>query len=160
MRYIKKITMKYLAILLFLTISISSCKIKSKLPDNNNNFIGAKAELAGYNAIYQLDTNDPKIINKAIRNINNALEDPRIKGKINIELIAFSGGTDAMLKGSNYETQLKDLSNKGVILAQCHNSLVEKGLKENSVYDFVSIVPSGNGELIIRGSQGWVIIKP
>jgi len=152
--------MKYLAILLLLTISLSSCKIKSKLPENRVNFTGAKAELAGYNAIYQLDSNDPKIINKAIRNINNTLEDPRLKGKITIELVAFSGGTDAMLKGSSYETQLKDLYNKGVILAQCHNSLVEKGLNENNIYDFVAVVPSGNGELVIRGSQGWVIIKP
>lgn len=152
--------MKYIAIFLLLTISISSCKIRSKLPEGKNNFTGAKAELTGYKAIYQLDTNDPKIINKAIRNINNALEDPRLKGKINIELVAFSGGTEAMLKGSNYETQLKDLFNKGVILSQCRNSLIEKGLNENSIYDFVSIVPTGNGELIIRGSQGWVIIKP
>lgn len=152
--------MKYIAIFLFLTISISSCKIKSKLPIIKNNFTGAKAELAGYNAVFQLDTNDPKIINKAIGNINNALNDPRLKGKLHIELVAFSGGTDAMLKGSNYEAQLKDLSDKGVILTQCHNSLVAKGLTENSVYDFVFVVPSGAGELIIRGAQSWVIIKP
>ena len=152
--------MRKLAFILLIIITATSCKVKSKLPVNNNNFNGAKANLAGYSAIYQLDTNDPKIISKAIRNINNALTDPRLAGKLNIELVAFSGGTDAMLKGSDYETQLRDLANKGVILAQCHNSLVEKGLKESSVYDFVSIVPSGNGELIIRASQGWVIIKP
>ncbi|MBK0381828.1 DsrE family protein [Pedobacter sp. SD-b] len=152
--------MKNLLIILLIAITVTSCKVKSKLPQSRTDFTGAKADLAGYNAIYQLDTNDPKIIDKAFRNIKNALADPRLNGKLHIELVAFSAGTDVMVKGSTYQSQLKDLLDKGVILAQCRNSLIEKGLKENSIFDFVSIVPSGNGELIIRGSQGWVIIKP
>ncbi|ULT27487.1 hypothetical protein KUH03_12560 [Sphingobacterium sp. E70] len=51
-----------------------------------------------YKAIYQLDSNDPKTIEKAIRNINNVLKDPRLKGHLQIELVAFSGGTEAYLK--------------------------------------------------------------
>jgi intracellular sulfur oxidation DsrE/DsrF family protein len=28
------------------------------------------------------------------------------------------------------------------------------------LYDFIAIVPSGNGELIIRQADGWSVIKP
>jgi len=126
----------------------------------NRAFSGATAMQPAYQAIYQLDTNNPKIIEKAIRNINNALTDPRLAGKITVELVAFSGGTDAYLMGSPYEAALKDLVKKGVIVAQCNNTLKERKLSRKQLYDFIAIVPSGNGELIIRQAQGWSVIKP
>lgn len=127
---------------------------------NKATFKGAEAHKKKYQAIYQLDSNDPKIIEKSIRNINNALTDPRLQGKLQIEVIAFSGGTDAFLKGSKYEESLKALADKGVILAQCNNTLRERKIEVTQLYDFIAVVPSGNGELIIREADGWAIIKP
>ena len=83
-----------------------------------------------------------------------------IKGKIKIELIAFASGTDAYLKGSAYQDELKDLAERGVIISQCHNTLVAKKLTKNDIYDFIAVVPSGVGELIIRQAQGWAVVKP
>ncbi|MFT4024151.1 MAG: DsrE family protein [Flavihumibacter sp.] len=126
----------------------------------NAAFTGAKAEKKKYQAIYQLDNGDPKIIEKAIRNINNALADPRLSGKLTIELVTFSGGTEACLKGNKFEADLKSLVEKGVIVAQCSNSLRERKIERSQLYDFIALVPSGNGELILRQQQGWTIIKP
>lgn len=150
-----------LAILLSTQLSYSQSETESKNMQKNKSYTGAKADQENYKAIYQLDTNDPKIIQKTIRNINNALEDPRLKGKLEIELITFSGGTEALLKkNSQYEKPLKDLINKGVTVAQCENSLKEQGRTKSELYEFVGYVPSGNGELIIRANQGWIIVKP
>ncbi|MEH6307368.1 DsrE family protein [Olivibacter sp. CPCC 100613] len=126
----------------------------------NKTYQGAEANEAHYRAIYQLDSNTPATIEKAIRNINNVLQDPRLRGKIEIELIAFSGGTEAFLKNGKYEEALKKLIDKGVIVAQCLNSLKERNLNKEALYDFIAYVPSGNGELVIRSAQGWTIIKP
>lgn len=127
----------------------------------NASFQGAIAEKKVYHTIYQLDSNDPKTIEKAIRNINNALDDPRLKGKLTVELITFSGGTEAFLKStSKYEEQFKKLIARGVIVAQCTNSLKERNLTKEQLFDFIGYVPSGNGELIIRAHQGWNIVKP
>jgi intracellular sulfur oxidation DsrE/DsrF family protein len=126
----------------------------------NKAFTGAEATKNEYHAIYQLDNNDPKIIEKAIRNINNALNDPRLKGKLHIELIAFAGGTEVNLKGGKYENDLKSLVENGVIVAQCNNSLKEKKISPDQLYDFIAVVPSGNGELILRQAEGWSVIKP
>ena len=128
--------------------------------EKNKAFTGAKATGKMYHAIYQLDNNDPKIIEKAFRNINNALADVRLKGKIQIELIAFGGGTDALMKDSKYETDLKALVEKGVIVAQCNNTLKERKITRDQLYEFIAVVPSGNGELIIRQAEGWSVIKP
>lgn len=132
----------------------------NSLLQKNREFTGAKATQKMYHAIYQLDKNDPKVIGKTIRNINNALNDPRLKGKIQIELIAFAGGTDAYLTGSKYEKDLKTLVEQGVIVAQCENTLRERNISRDQIYNFIGVVPSGNGELIIRQAEGWSVVKP
>ena len=145
----------------FILISAAvSAQTMDKALEKNKAFTGAKATKKMYHVIYQLDNNDPKIIEKALRNINNALNDPRLAGKIEIELISFGGGTDAYMKGSKYEEDLKSLVQKGVIVSQCNNTLKEKKISRDQLYDFIAIVPSGNGELIIRQAEGWSVIKP
>lgn len=123
-------------------------------------FTGAKADKKHYYAVYQLNTDDPKIINATLRNINNALEDPRLKGKLTVELVAFSGGWQVFNKDNEYGEKLLALAKKGVILAQCHNTLEERHIPKSQILPYVSIVPSGNGELIILEAQGWSIVKP
>ena len=155
--------MKQLIILLtsILIISLAAdAQATNDFLTKNKDFTGAVADKKVYNAIFQLDNNDPKIINKAISNINNVLNDERLKNKINIELIAFSGGTDAYFKGSKYENDIKALAEKGVIVAQCNNTLRIRNISRDSLYNFIGIVPSGTGELIIRQAQGWSVIKP
>lgn len=126
----------------------------------NRAFKGAEATRPMYHAIYQLDDNDPTRIQKTIRNINNALDDLRLSGRLQIELIAYSGGTDAYLKGSKYGSALKRLVQRGVIVAQCANTLKERKISRNQIHDFIAVVPTGNGELIIRQAEGWSVVKP
>ncbi|MEO6707407.1 MAG: DsrE family protein [Ginsengibacter sp.] len=154
----KKFIVWSLAGILFATCV--SAQSKGDLLKENKEFTGAKSSQKHFHAIYQLDVNDPKTIVKCFRNINNALNDPRLSGKLKIELIAYSGGTAALLKGSEYENDLKNLVEKGVIVAQCHNSLVEQKISPDRLYDFIAIVPTGNGELILRQAEGWAIVKP
>ena len=154
----KKVSLLVLSIVLL--TAATTAQTNDKALENNKAFTGARATKKMYHAIYQLDNADEKIIDKAIRNINNALNDPRLAGKIKIELIAFGGGTDAYLKGSKYEEDLKALVQKGVVVAQCNNSLKQRKITRDQLYDFIGIVPSGNGELIIRQAEGWSVIKP
>ncbi|MBF4988151.1 DsrE family protein [Methylophilus sp. 14] len=128
--------------------------------ERNRLYVGAEATKGSYKAIYQIDSNNPDVIKKAIRNIKNLIEDPRLKGKVEVELVAFSGGTELLLKTSEYEAALRELITKGVVIVQCLNTLKERKLERSQFFDFVGFVPSANGELVIRGGDGWVIIKP
>ncbi len=159
----KKVSILLLSITLLTTAAIAQttgAQTTDKALEKNRAFTGAKATGKVYHAIYQLDNNDPKVIEKALRNLNNALNDPRLAGKIQIELIAFAGGTDAYMKGGKYENDLKALVEKGVIVAQCNNTLRERKIDREQIYDFIAVVPSGNGELIIRQAEGWSVVKP
>lgn len=123
-------------------------------------FHGAEAVKNEYKAVYQLNSGDDGVIRATLRNMKNALHDPRLEGKLKLELVAHSGGIAVYLKKNDYGSLLKALAKQGVILAACENTLKEKKIDRSELLPFVSLVPSGNGELIIRQQQGWAIIHP
>jgi intracellular sulfur oxidation DsrE/DsrF family protein len=123
-------------------------------------FTGAISKLKHYDALYILNSNDDKKIKGTLRNIDNALEDPRLKGKLHVELIAFGDGVAVYMKSGTYEQALKNLQAKGVVLAQCSNTIKERKLDKNDLFPFISYVPSGNGEIIIRQYEGWAVVHP
>lgn len=154
--------MKRVVLCLFTLVIAFNIQAQGLTPaqQKNREFAGALAKKKQYHVIYQMDNNDPKVIEKVLRNLNNALNDPRLRGKLKAELVAFSGGTDAYLKGGKYEEALKALVERGVIVTQCENTLHERKIDRDKLYDFIGLVPSGNGELILRQAEGWSIVKP
>ncbi len=123
-------------------------------------YSGAKATKKEYKAAYQLNSDDDAKIKGTLRNIENALSDARLTGKLKIELVVHGAGIKAFMKGGPYEDELKTLKQKGVILAECLNTMKERNVTKDQLYDFIGFVPSGNGELIILEQQGWAVIHP
>lgn len=121
---------------------------------------GAAATGTHYGAIFHLDSGGNPAIKKTLNNIENLLHDPRLKGKITIELLANSKGYDVYVKNNGFEKKLEHLKKEGVILAQCANTLHELHIDRKDLYPFISIVPSGVGELTIREAEGWAYIHP
>ena len=113
-----------------------------------------------YGAVVQLDNGGPIAIKKTLTNIENLLNDPRLKGHITVELVANSKGFDVYVKGNGFEERLKKLQEEGVILAQCANTLKELHVDRGNLYPFITIVPSGMGEITLREAQGWAYIHP
>lgn len=123
-------------------------------------FHGASADLAHYRVVYQVNDSDDKRIRGALKNIENALADPRLAGKLEVELVAHSGGVAVFRKDQPYKELLLSLQKKGVILAECENTMRERKITKDELWPFISYVPSGNGEIIIRQQQGWAIVHP
>jgi hypothetical protein len=113
-----------------------------------------------YKAVYQLNSDDDKTIRNTLRNIKNALEDPRLHDKVTIELVAHGGGVTVYRKDHPYESLLQELQTKGVILLECENTLRERNISKEELFPFIHYTPSGNGELIIKQSEGWVYVHP
>ncbi|WP_316803697.1 DsrE family protein [Pedobacter nototheniae] len=149
-----KFLMATVAIMFSLNLAAQEKPVAAKV------FHGAIADQKKYKAVYQLNSDEDKKILATIKNINNALEDPRLKGKLEIELVVHGGGVISFKKDSPYQEQFLQLKNKGVILAECENTLKERNISKDELLPFISYVPSGNGELIIRQAQGWAIIHP
>lgn len=150
----KTVTLFALAFLAFGLFKTASAQ------EQQAGFTGAKAKLKSYNALYVINSGDEKKITGTLRNIKNALGDPRLKGKIHVELVAFGDGVAVFQKSGNFEATLKGLQEQGVILAQCENTIRERKIEKNTLFDFISYVPSGNGEIILRSYEGWAIVHP
>ncbi|MGN6605263.1 MAG: DsrE family protein [Ginsengibacter sp.] len=127
---------------------------------SSSNFHGAEANLKSYKALFILDDSSPQKMHMILHNIENSLDDPRLKGKLQVELIAFGPGVKLYLKSNHMDTLLLPLVKRGVIFAECENTMRMAKLTKDQLWPFVSYVPSGNGEIIIRESQGWVGIHP
>ncbi len=151
--------MKKSIYLLFAFILIGwYCPVYAQL--QTNIYKGADAHLKNYKALYVLNSADEKKINGTLRNMKNAWNDPRLKGKLELELIAYGDGVKVYDKSGPFEEQLKALQKAGVILAQCENTIRERNIDKSTLFPFINYVPSGNGEIIIRGADGWVIVHP
>ncbi|MCX3264194.1 DsrE family protein [Pedobacter agri] len=149
--------MKKIIYLMMLTTLATLTKVKAQQPAE---FTGAKATLKHYNALYIVNTADEKRISGTLRNIKNALEDPRLKGKLTVEIIAFGDGVKLFDKTAAFQDRLQSLKDAGVILAQCENTIKERNINKDQLLPIISYVPSGNGEIIIRQYQGWATVHP
>jgi intracellular sulfur oxidation DsrE/DsrF family protein len=152
--------MKKITLILALACTLSTSKSFSQSTVDQANFHGATADLKEYKALYILNNSDEKKIRGTLRNINNALEDPRLKGKLQVELVAFGDGVEVFKQTAHYDTLLTNLQKKGVLLAQCENTIRERKINKSDLWSFISYVPSGNGEIIIRQYQGWATVHP
>lgn len=149
-----------MTMILMFAATLLATKSFSQSTKEPSQFHGATASLKAYKALYILNNSDEKKIKGTLRNINNALEDPRLKGKLEVELVAFGDGVDIFKKSSHYDTLLTNLQKKGVLLAQCENTIRERKISKDDLWPFISYVPSGNGEIIIRQYQGWATVHP
>lgn len=152
--------MKKITLVLMIAATFFTAKTFAQATTDPTTFHGATANLKAYKALYILNSSDEKKIKGTLRNINNALEDPRLKGKLEVELVAFGDGVDVFKKTSRYDTLLTNLQKKGVLLAQCENTIRERKINKDDLWNFISYVPSGNGEIIIRQYQGWATVHP
>lgn len=152
--------MKKITTILLLVFVCLTSKTFSQTITNPENFHGAMANLKSYKALYVLDESDEKKMKGVLRNINNALNDPRLKGKLQVELVAFGDGIEVFKKSNHYDTLLLALQKRGVILAECENTMRERKISKDELWPFVSYVPSGNGEIIIRQYEGWATVHP
>ena len=152
-------TKSYLLVLLLLGAT-PYVHAQSPSPANPIEFKGAKATKTRYQAVYQLNSDSENSIKGTLRNIQNALDDVRLKGKLDVELVVHGSGVAVFQKDGPYEEPLKDLQKRGVILAMCENTMRERKISRDVLFPFISYVPSGNGELIIRQQEDWAIIHP
>lgn len=126
-----------------------------------NAFHGAQPMKGHYRAVYQLNTADTSVISHALANIQNALNDPRLKGKLEVELVVYGGANIVYRKDKPYfEKQVTSLQKQGVIMAMCENTMRMRKISRDELFPIVSYVPTANGELIIREQEGWAIIRP
>ncbi len=120
----------------------------------------AVAKTKYYKAVYYINDSSAHKIKGTLQNIKNALEDPRLEGRLQVELVAFGDGVELFKKINKLDTVLLALQKKGVVLIECLNTIKAKNINKDELWPFISYVPTGNGEVIIKQAQGWSVMHP
>lgn len=98
-----------------------------------------------------------------IMNINNFLRDVG-PGVASIKVVANGCGVLAYGDGErdarDMIAQMKELHQRGAEFIACRNALIKHDLKQESLPDFVVVVPAGITAIVIKQSEGYAYIKP
>lgn len=108
-----------------------------------------------------LHLNEPEKWNLAFGNITNILKaEPNTELEILIHNDPLEKLTIKKSKELNIYDNLKTLSEKGVIIAACNNTMNKLKLTKEDMCPFVTVVPAGVLELAKKQQEGFSYIKP
>ncbi|WP_407308489.1 DsrE family protein [Desulfosporosinus sp. SB140] len=95
-----------------------------------------------------------------LHNISNLIADLG-EENLNIEMVANSEAVKMLVRNTNvFETALKELAEKKVVLCACANAMRDLGIQKEELLDFVTVVSAGVGEIVKKQVEGWVYIRP
>ncbi|MGL4991307.1 MAG: DsrE family protein [Sarcina sp.] len=60
----------------------------------------------------------------------------------------------------NIYNEMKDLSDMGVVIAACNNTMKKIGIEKDELCPFIKVVPAGVIELVKKQEEGYSYIKP
>lgn len=112
----------------------------------------------GHKVVFQFVSGDSLSQKSLINNLKNFREGwPKAQAEV-----VFHGNGIYMIMNekSAFAKELQDFSkNKDVKMVVCGNTMKQKQVNKNQLMPFVSIVPMGIGEIVIKQEQGWSYIK-
>ena len=127
------------------------------------------ADTKPHRVAIQVDQNDPAVMNLALNNATNIMEQYKSKGEtVEIELVTYGPGLhmfrDDTSPVKDRLKQIKDASFPSKIqYSACGNTKEGMEKREGKAVTIVSeatVVPSGAVRLIELQEQGWTYLKP
>lgn len=130
---------------------------------------GAAAEKKEHRVAIQVDQNDPAVMNLALNNANNIMEQYKSQGEtVRIEIVTYGPGLH-MLRAdtSPVQDRIKQTVDasfpSSIKFAACNNTKEGMEKREGKSVSLVAqaeIVPSGAVRLIELQEQGWSYLRP
>lgn len=113
--------------------------------------------------IFHVD--ETKVWSRALANIGNLIRYyEETKEQYEIELLVNGSAVELFAadkaKEAGLAEDIREASDRGVIMAACGNALRNLKISRDSLFDFVTVVPAGVAELAARQTQGFAYIKP
>ena len=117
------------------------------------------AETTRKQVVLQISDDNPKNWQTAFNVVNN-LTSVYGKGNVDIELIAFSDGINALTFDSKAASRIPGALGQGARVIACENSMKRFKLSQQDMAPEVSYVPAGVQRIIERQQEGWTLIRP
>lgn len=119
----------------------------------------ATTSVPPHRVVFELTSDNPAVWNAVLNNLQNTQQRFGAENT-ELELVAHGPGIGIMLKKDEAQAaRMQGLSRGHVVFAACHNTMQAKHLTQADLLPFVSVVPSGVGEVILKQEAGWAYIK-
>jgi intracellular sulfur oxidation DsrE/DsrF family protein len=123
-----------------------------------------------HHIVFQVDQNDPAVMNLVLNNVQNMLDYYNGKGEpAKVEVVAYGPGLNMLRDDkSPVKDRLSRMSRDGSFPARlqfsaCHNTMMGMQKKEGHPIPIVSeatVVPSGVVRISELQEQGWSYVRP
>ena len=112
---------------------------------------GDETVIDKYKVVFHIDEQAKASL--VLHNISNLITD--IGGdNLGIEMVANSDAVKVLIKIANeFEPILKELAEKQVVFCACTNAMNNFGIQKDELLDFVTVVPSGVGEIVKKSAE-------
>ena len=127
------------------------------------------ADTKSHRVSIQVDQNDPAVMNLALNNVSNIMEQYKSKGEtVEIEVVTYGPGLHMLRADSSpVQDRIKQIVDasfpSNVKFSACGNTKEGMEKREGKAISIVSqaaIVPSGAVRLIELQEQGWSYLRP
>lgn len=110
--------------------------------------------------VISLSEDDPKRIGAVLNNIVN-IQKYYDAAFVRLAVVAYGPGIHAVLKGGNpVAGRIASLQALDVEFIACGATLETLGKSRNDLLEDVAVVPNGLPEIVERGLEGWIHLRP
>ena len=109
--------------------------------------------------VLQLSDDNPKNWHTAFNVVNNMVAS-RGKENVELEIVAFSDGINALTFDSKVAGRIADAAGKGAKVIACENSMRRFKLSQRDMANEVVYEPVGVQHIMRRQKEGWNVIRP
>ena len=109
--------------------------------------------------VLQISDDNVKTWQTAFNVVNN-LTNTYGKGNVDIELVAFGDGINALTFDSKAASRIPGALGQGAKVIACENSMRRFKLSKQDMAPDLAYVPAGVQRIIQLQKQGWVLIRP
>ena len=129
----------------------------------------AAAKAREHHIVFQVDQNDPAVMNLVLNNVANTLNYYHGKDEpVRVEVVAFGPGLNMLRQDkSPVKGRLKRIKDasfpSSVQFSACHNTMMGMEKREGhpiSIVSIATVVPSGVVRLNQLQEEGWSYIRP
>lgn len=119
--------------------------------------LSAQDKGAGHRIIFQLTDDDHRSQKSLVGQLTNLTEGwPEAE----IEVVCHSAGITFLQKGkTEFSSEIKMLSQRGVDFRACENTLLSHDLSKDDILETAGFVPMGIAEIVKKQEAGWSYIK-
>ena len=112
-----------------------------------------------HHVVIQMTEPEGAAWNALVLHVNNTMKALAEDGGAQVEVVFYGSGLLMLNKASkSYEEPLKKLSEAGVKLVACRNSMKNRNVKTEDLFPFAGQVDSGIAEMVRKQEAGWAYI--